>query len=157
MPTVSGVSHTVLHVHDLPKMTAFYRDVLGFQVSHEHERMAFLTSDPEREDHEIALAIGREGDAKILNHIALHVDTPDSVLAFYQQFKATGVLIDSCISHGNTISCYFFDPEGNRLEVFFTLRELPHHGGYRGPLDLEKSAEELVAQIKDGAAVPAKA
>ena len=38
----------------------------------------------------------------------------------YEQFKATGVPIDHTVSHayatmGNTVSCYFLDPEGNRL------------------------------------------
>ena len=37
--------------------------------------------------------------------------------------KALGVPIDHCVSHayeemGNTVSCYFLDPEGNRLEIY---------------------------------------
>ena len=153
MPRVTGLSHVVLYVGDLGKMTAFYRDVLGFTVTHESPgRMVFLTSDREREDHEIALAVGREGSAKIVNHIALHVPTVEDVREFYAQFKGTGVPIDHCVSHGNTVSCYFLDPEGNRLEVFAMIDVDPGRG-YHGPLDLEKSAEALTAQVKGLAAV----
>src|SRR5712692_4747648 len=83
MPKVTGLSHIVLNVNDLDKMVAFYRDVLGLTVYHENPgRMAFLTANPEVEDHEIALFRGREGEAKILGHIAWHVSTVADVKAF---------------------------------------------------------------------------
>ncbi|MGH7853311.1 MAG: VOC family protein, partial [Candidatus Binatia bacterium] len=124
MPTIRGLSHVVLYVNDLDKMVAFYRDVLGLVKYREHAgRMVFLTADPTTEDHELALTKGREGNAKIVAHIAWRVDTPAEVKEFYERFKTQGVPIDHCVSHayeemGNTISCYFLDPEGNRLEVY---------------------------------------
>ena len=148
MPHVTGLSHVVLSVTDLEKMKSFYRDVLGFTVTHDLAgHMVFLSADLAREDHEIALAVGREGEAKIINHIALHAETVQDVCSFYSEFKRTGVPIDHCVSHGNTVSCYFLDPEGNRLEVF-ALLEVEPGKGYHGPLDLERSAEELIAQVK---------
>jgi hypothetical protein len=38
------------------------------------------------------------------------------------------VPIDHCVSHayeemGNTVSCYFLDPEGNRLEIYALVPE----------------------------------
>jgi catechol 2,3-dioxygenase-like lactoylglutathione lyase family enzyme len=71
MPKLKGLSHVVLHVRDLDKMVAFYQDVLGLVQNYEIPgRMVFMTSDPEREDHELVLAKGREGDSNILAHIA---------------------------------------------------------------------------------------
>jgi catechol-2,3-dioxygenase len=148
MPKVTGVSHVVLYVEDLEKMTEFYRDVLGFKITHENPgRMNFLSARPEVEDHEIALARGREGSAKIINHIALHVATVQEICDFYSGFVSSGVPIDHCVSHGNTVSCYFLDPEGNRLEVF-ALVDVEPGKGYHGPLDLTRSAEELTDQVK---------
>ena len=151
MPKIKGLSHVVLYVNDLDKMVAFYRDVLGLIRYHENPgRMVFMTSDPEIDDHQIALAKGREGEAKIIGHIAWRVETPADVKAFYEQFKAQGVPIHHCISHayeemGNTVSCYFLDPEGNRLEVYALVPERDEARINR-PLDLDKSVDEIIAQ-----------
>jgi catechol 2,3-dioxygenase-like lactoylglutathione lyase family enzyme len=151
MPKIKGLSHVVLYVKDLDKMAAFYCDVLGLIKYHEHPgRMVFLTPDPDLDDHQLALAKGREGDAKILAHIAWRVDTPADVKAFYERFKADGVPIHHCVSHayeemGNTVSCYFLDPDGNRIEIYALV---PERGEARGnrPLDLDKSVEEIIVQ-----------
>jgi catechol 2,3-dioxygenase-like lactoylglutathione lyase family enzyme len=151
MPKIMGLSHVVLYVNDLDKMVAFYRDVLGLVKYHEHPgRMVFLTPDPEIDDHQIALAKGREGEAKILAHIAWHVETPADVKDFYEKFKAQEVPIDHCVSHayeemGNTVSCYFLDPEGNRLEIYALVPERDDKRINR-PLDLDKSVDEIIAQ-----------
>ena len=151
MPKVTGLSHVVLHVNDLDRMVDFYQRVLGLVKVNEYVgRMVFLTADPEKEDHMLALTRGREGDAKILAHIAWHVPSVADVKAAYEEFKATGVPIDHTVSHaymtgGNTVSCYFLDPEGNCLEVFAMVEdENPNHRGNR-QLDLDESLEEIVA------------
>ena len=151
MPKIKGLSHVVLYVKDLDKMAAFYRDVLGLTQYHEHPgRMVFLTPDPDIDDHQLALAKGREGDAKIIAHIAWRVDTPADVKAFYEKFKAEGVPIHHCVSHayeemGNTVSCYFLDPDGNRIEIYALVAERSEARGNR-PLDLDKSVEEIIVQ-----------
>ena len=151
MPTIRGLSHVVLYVNDLEKMVAFYKDVLGLVKYREHAgRMVFLTPDPNVEDHQLALTKGREGNAKIIAHIAWRVDTPTDVKEFYERFKAQGVPIDHCVSHayeemGNTVSCYFLDPEGNRLEIYALVAERDSARVNR-PLDLDKSVKEIVAQ-----------
>ncbi len=150
MPKIRGLSHVVLYVNDLDKMVAFYRDVLGLVKYREHAgRMVFLTSDPEAEDHELALVKGREGEAKLIAHIAWKVDTPAEVKDFYERFKANGVPIDHCVSHayevmGNTVSCYFLDPEGNRLEIYALVTERDEKRINR-PLDLDQKLDEIVA------------
>ena len=151
MPTIRGLSHVVLYCKDLEKMTAFYRDVLGLVKYREHAgRMVFLTPDPNVEDHQLALTKGREGDAKIIAHIAWRVDTPADVKAYYDRFKSLGVTIDHCVSHayeemGNTVSCYCLDPEGNRLEIYALVAERDQARINR-PLDLDRSVGEIVAQ-----------
>lgn len=151
MPNIKGLSHVVLHVHDMDKMVAFYRDVLGLIKYYQFgERMVFLTSNPELEDHELALVRGREGDAKLIAHIAWRVETVADVKEYYERFKAQGVPIDHCVSHayeemGNTVSCYFLDPEGNRLEVYALVPERDDARINRD-IDMDKSVEEIVAQ-----------
>ena len=151
MPKIRGLSHIVLRVKDLEKMVAFYRDVLGLVKYREYtDRMVFLTADPAAEDHELALVKGREGDAKIIAHIAWRVDSPRDVKEYHERFKALGVPIDHCVSHayeemGNTVSCYFLDPEGNCLEIYALVTERDSARINR-PLDLDLPLEEIIAQ-----------
>ena len=153
MPKVDHLSHVVVWVKDLEKMVAFYRDFLGCSVTHESPgRMSFLSPDPEREDHMIALAKGREGDGKVLHHTSWAVNSVDEVREFYQRVQAEGVPFDHGFSHNlslgrSTVSCYFYDPEGNRIEVFALVQVEPGKE-YHGPLDLTDSSDELTDQVK---------
>ena len=140
MPKIKGLSHVVLYVNDLDKMVAFYRDVLGLVKYRENSRgMVFLTSDP-----------NTEGQAKLIAHIAWKVGTPAEVKEYYEKFKAQGVPIDHCVSHayeemGNTVSCYFLDPEGNCLEIYALIKERDDARINR-KLNLDKSVDEIIAQ-----------
>ena len=64
MPRVCGLGHLGIFVRDIERMTAFYRDFLGMQVTKQDPdgRMMFLSSDPDSVDHEIALMTGRADD-----------------------------------------------------------------------------------------------
>lgn len=151
MATIKGLSHIVLYVNDLDKMVKFYTEVLGLVKYRVNAgRMVFLTSDPSKEDHELALTTGREGQAKLIAHIAWKVDKPSEVKEFYDKFKAQGVPIDHCVSHaytefGNTVSCYFLDPEDNRIEVYALVAERDDARINR-KLDLDQSVDAIVAQ-----------
>ncbi len=150
MGKISGLSHVGVFVKDLKQMTEFYCDTLGLTESHRNgDRMVFLTADLEKEDHEVVLVNGRDGDAKIIQQLSFRVKDVEDVRGFYQTFKDMGVEIQQTVSHGAGVSCYFYDPEGNRVEVFADI-EMANGRGYSGPIDLEKSKEELVAQIVAG-------
>ncbi len=150
MGKISGLSHVGVFVKDLKQMTDFYCDTLGLTESHRNgDRSVFLTADIEKEDHEVVLVNGRDGDAKIIQQLSFRVKDVEDVRGFYQTFMDMGVEIQQTVSHGAGVSCYFYDPEGNRIEVFADI-EMPNGRGYSGPLDLGKSKEELVAQIVAG-------
>lgn len=151
MPKIKRLSHVVLYVNDLEKMASFYKDVVGLVRYREYPgRMVFMTPDPDLDDHQLALTPGRKGDAKILAHVAWEVETPAEVKEFYERLKGQGVTIDHCVSHayqemGNTVSCYFLDPEGNRFEIYALVPERDDRRGNRD-LDLDKTLDEIVAQ-----------
>ena len=150
MGKISGLSHVGVFVKDLKQMTEFYCDTLGLTESHRNgDRMVFLTADLEKEDHEVVLVTGRDGDAKIIQQLSFRVKDVEDVRGFYQTFQEMGIEIQQTVSHGAGVSCYFYDPEGNRVEVFADI-EMPNGRGYSGPIDLGKSKEELVAQIVAG-------
>ena len=150
MGRISGLSHVGVFVKDLDEMTKFYYDTLGLTESHRNEdRMVFLTADSEKEDHEVVLVRGRDGDSKIIQQLSFRVGTIDDVRAFYQTFQETGVPIQQTVSHGAGASCYFYDPEGNRIEVFADIM-VEGGRGYSGPIDLDQSADDLATLIRAG-------
>ncbi len=80
MGRISGLSHVGVFVKDLDGMTQFYCDTLGLTESHRNEdRMVFLTADVEREDHEVVLVRGRDGDSKIIQQLSFRVGTVEDV------------------------------------------------------------------------------
>ncbi len=153
MLKTTGISHVVLNVRDLETMVDFYVNTLGLTITHQNPgRMVFMTADPEKDDHMIALAKGLEGESNLLAHIAWKVPSVADVKGYYNYFKEKGIPIDHCVSHayaigGNTVSCYFLDPEGNKLEVY-ALVEANQEGERSGnyALDLEQSVEDIAAQ-----------
>ena len=64
---------------------------------------------------------------------------------------AEDVEIERIVSHGNALGMYFFDPEGNRIELYYkTGFPVPQPHGE--PVDLESSEESLLEIAR--AAIP---
>lgn len=151
MPRVIGLGHVGIYVRDLERMAAFYRDFLGMTVTKQNAGAVFLSGDPEAVDHEIVLAQGRPGetDPHLVNQISLRVATLDDLRTFYRRLRAEGYQIDRVVSHVSAIGCYFFDPEGNRTEVFW-LTGKQSWATIGEPVDLEQPDDALLAQIESG-------
>ena len=150
MPRVSGLGHIGLYVRDVPRMTAFYRDFLGMQVTKQAPggRAVFLSSAPDEVDHEIALMVDPSGaTTQNVQQISLRVPSFEDVQEFHRRILADPDLqIDQVVTHLSSISCYFFDPEGNRTEVFWlTGRTSWVMVGI--PIDIQRPKEEVLADV----------
>ena len=156
MPKIEGLGHVGIYAEDLMKQRDFYTRVLGLQIADEDlegRGMTFLSSDPEREHHEFVLMRGRvtADEAKVIQQISFIVSDLDQLKDYHQRIKAEGVEIDRIVSHGNAFGMYFFDPEGNRVELYCkTGFDVPQPHGE--PIDLEAANEELIGIAK--AAIP---
>jgi catechol-2,3-dioxygenase len=150
MARVVNLGHVGIYTWDLEKMVAFYRDFMGMQVTKQDWRMGmvFLSTDPDRSDHEIALMRGRPPGEEpyLINQISLRVETLDDLRDFYHRIQAAGLKIDEVVSHCSAIGCYFFDPEGNRTEVFWVTGR-PCWVPTLDRVDLDQSDEELLAVV----------
>ena len=120
---ILGVRHGVLKVRDLDKAKAFYCGVLGMKVGKEDpERGMFLRFGDYH--HDIALfKVGPDADPPKANqvglaHLALIVDSLETVKLWYERCKAMGVDIDHSTDHKITSSLYIKDPDGNTLEIY---------------------------------------
>jgi catechol 2,3-dioxygenase-like lactoylglutathione lyase family enzyme len=122
---ITGLGHTGLWVYDLPKMRDFYTRVMGLTVTDEDDEvgMVFFSAQPENEHHEFVLARGRTAPLGTLttHQISWRVDSLDTILEFHRRFVAERIDVQQEVTHGNAIGIYFFDPEGNRNEVYLRI------------------------------------
>jgi len=121
MARINKVGHVVLNVKDVEASAKFYTEALGMEVMRLREgNAAFLSFGTQH--HDIALFKATE-DAEMgalgLNHIAFQIEGGETELRqLYGRLVQHGAKVDYTTDHGITHSVYFFDPDGNRLEIF---------------------------------------
>ena len=157
MAQVEALGHVGIYAEDIMKQRDFYTRVVGLQIADEDldgRGMTFLSSDPEREHHEFVLMKGRvlSDGAKVIQQISFIVPGLDDLKEYHRRLKAENIEIDRIVSHGNAFGMYFFDPEGNRIELYCKTG-FPVPQPYGEPIDLEASNEELLEIAR--AAIPA--
>ena len=123
-------SHIGFHAADLEKQADFYKSVLDFTETdrgvlpgpHGPVRLVFLSRDPD-EHHQIVLVSGRPErlDFNPINQISLKADSLQTLLDFYRRVRDAQVAELIPVTHGNALSAYFRDPEGNRVELYWDL------------------------------------
>ena len=148
MPAIEALGHVGVYAEDLMKQRDFYSRVLGLQIADEdldNRGMVFMSADPKREHHEFVLVKGRvsNDDSKVIQQISFIVNSVEDLKEYHQRLKAENITIDRTVSHGNALGMYFFDPEGNRIELYYrTGFDVPQpHGDV---IDLEDSVEPLL-------------
>jgi catechol-2,3-dioxygenase len=150
MARVTGLGHVGIYVSDLERMVAFYRDVMGMQVTKQNwsAGIVFLSADPDAVDHEIALMRGRPSaeDPHLIQQISLRVASLDDLRAFRRRLIAEGYRIEGVVNHASAIGCYFFDPEGNRTEVFWVTGR-PCWVPTVSPIDIEQPDDAVLAEV----------
>lgn len=149
---IKRVGHLVLRVKDVERSRRFFEDILGFPVVAQNERgMVFFSTDVEDNHHMLAIMPAKEGapmpspDQVGMQHVSFELDSFAELQDAYRVFKEKGVAIDHTIFHGVTKSVYFYDPDGNRLEVYCNVpaeeyrKSVPHpysrYGGIEDELE----------------------
>ena len=143
-------SHMGFYVRDIERMARFYREVMCFFETDRGQlgtvQLVFFSRDPS-EHHQIVLATGRPADLSfsVINQISMRVPDLATLREVRQRAQADPDVSEMiCATHGNAVSIYFRDPEGNRIEVFMDMPwycEQP----LREPIDLDQSDEAVMA------------
>jgi len=116
-------SHMGIYVTDPARMEDFYTRLLGFTVTDRGDlgatKLIFLSRDP-KEHHQIVLASGRPGEVRFnpINQISFRMAEFAGLREMHRRLVAEKVKELYPVSHGNALSVYFHDPEGNRIELF---------------------------------------
>ena len=161
---IKRVGHLVLSVKDVERSRRFFEEILGFPVVAQNDRgMVFFSTDVKDNHHMLALMQAKEGaamptpDQVGMQHVSFELGSFAELQDAYRLFKEKGVKIDHTVFHGVSKSVYFFDPDGNRLEVYVNVpaeeykKSVPHaYSRYGG---IEEELEGKIPQ-KAGTVAP---
>jgi catechol-2,3-dioxygenase len=153
MPAISGLGHVGLYCSDLAVQEAFYTEVLGLTKTDEDQArgLVFLSAQPDVEHHELLLVRGRNvgEDAHVVQQVSFRCPSLADVTSYYHRFRERSVKLDMVVSHGNAIGVYFYDPEGNRGEIYcatgFAARQ-----PFLQPVDLDDDPDEVMRLVAQG-------
>ena len=153
-------SHFGMYVTDMPRMEDFYTRVLEFTVTDRGQLSApgggtmdlvFLSRDPD-EHHQIVLITGRPATLSFnpINQISLKADSITTLRAMLALLHREGAADITPVTHGNAVSIYVRDPEGNRLELYL---DLPWYVDQpmRVPVDLGGDEAGLMRRLEEHA------
>ncbi len=118
------VGHVHLKVSDLDAAIAFYRDVLGFDVTQRYgDQAAFLSAGGYH--HHIGLNTwhSRGGPAPAANttglyHVAFLYPDRAALGAAIKAVQEAGITLDGAADHGVSEAVYLHDPDGNGIELY---------------------------------------
>lgn len=147
------LAHCGIYVCNVERQVQFYTRVLGLIVSDRgvsgrlgHE-FAFLTAATDHH-HQVVFISGRQPqNPTTVNQLSFKVGGLGELKAMYGRAADAGIDVERQINHGNALSFYFSDPEGNGIEVYIdTPWYVPQP--HAAPIDLTLSADQIMAQAE---------
>lgn len=147
-PPNAQLTHVGIYVRDLNKMVDFYCRHLGLLLNDigdmNGRRLAFL-SRSEHEHHQLVLAFDPDrqwGGDSSLNQVSFRVESLQALRDFYLGLLPANLEGMEGRHHGNSWSFYFFDPEGNKIEIY-AVTPWQVQQPWRRPMDLTQPLETL--------------
>jgi catechol 2,3-dioxygenase len=147
------IGHTHLKVADLQRAIAFYRDVLGFELTQRFGRQAaFLSAGGYH--HHIGLNTWESaggpppppGSTGLYHHAILY-PTRAALADALRRLIAAGIQLDGAADHGVSEALYLRDPDDNGVELYWDRPQdqwprtpAGELAMYTRPLDLEGAA-----------------
>lgn len=112
--------HVVLRTGNMPRLRDWYLHVLSARVSYQNDQVSFLTYDDEH--HRVGIVqfpdiAAASGLSTGLEHLSFTYRDLGALLATYQRLKGSAIEPFWSINHGPTISMYYRDPDGNKVEL----------------------------------------
>jgi len=117
-------AHVVLKTPNLKRARDWYLTLLQGRVGYENDMVCFVTYDDEH--HRVGLLtipglVAPPPNAYGLEHLAFTYGSLGTLLANYRRLKRLRVEPYWTINHGPTISMYYRDPDGNKVETQYDV------------------------------------
>jgi catechol 2,3-dioxygenase-like lactoylglutathione lyase family enzyme len=166
MARPSKLSHVVYMTRRFDEILTWYKAVFEASVQYENPALAFLTYDDEH--HRFAFAnmsaFDPEGVAGVMppgvgvNHVGYTYANLGELLETYDRLKQLGIMPYWRIHHGVTLSIYYQDPDGNRMEFQVDCcanaeeaHAFMHSDAFAAnPVGVEIDPDALLAQFRSG-------
>ena len=166
MAKPSKLAHVVYMTRRFDEMIDWYKAVFEAKVQYQNPAFAFLTYDDEH--HRFAFAnmsiitpesVASELPAGVgVNHVGYTYANPGELLETYARLKELGITPYWRVHHGVTLSMYYRDPDGNRMEFQVDCcanaeeaHTYMHSDAFAAnPVGVEIDPETLLAQYRDG-------
>ena len=158
-------AHVVYSTRRFEEMIDWYQRVFDASVVYQNPAFAFLTYDDEH--HRFAFAnlllmapdsvASETRDNAGVNHVAYTYANLGDLLGTYERLEQMGVDPYWSIHHGITLSLYYQDPDGNRMEFQVDCGTVEEANAYMkteafaaNPAGVEIDPESLLAQYRSG-------
>ena len=165
MAPPAKLAHVVYMTRRFDEMISWYQTVFEARVQYQNPALAFLTYDSEH--HRFAFAnmtVLRPDDADTtansksgVNHVGYTYATVGELLETYDRLKQLGITPYWRIHHGITLSLYYQDPDGNRMEFQVDCGTVAEANAYMhsdafaaNPAGVEIDPESLLAKYRSG-------
>lgn len=113
------LAHVVRRTSRYQEMLRWYETVFGAYPVYADDQLAFLTYDDEHHRFAIVNMPGLPDQPELAagtDHVAFTHASLGDLLYTYVRLKKEGIEPYWCINHGMTMSMYYKDPDGNRIE-----------------------------------------
>jgi catechol-2,3-dioxygenase len=154
------LAHVVRRTARFEELVRWYCTVLGAEVVHSDDTLAFLTYDDEHHRIAIARIPGLEEQSAMAagtDHIAFTYAELGDLLQTYRRLKSVGIEPYWCINHGPTTSMYYKDPDGSRIELQVDNMSTAETNAWMrsgefaaNPIGVVYDPEELIARYEAG-------
>ncbi|VCU71689.1 Glyoxalase/Bleomycin resistance protein/Dioxygenase superfamily protein [Pigmentiphaga humi] len=147
-------SHFGIFVTDLEKMVAFYTETFDLTITDRgvgrtfKNQLVFTSASPDQH-HQLVLASGRPPEATFstVMQISFAVPSIQHLRDVAHRAQARGATELKGLNHGNALSVYMRDPEGNTVEIYVDtpFYVAQPHGD---PLDLSQDDETIMRETE---------
>lgn len=118
------LAHVVIRTPRFQESRAWWMKVLNAEPAYENEQLTFMTYDEEH--HRIGIInmphLAEQDLSKAgVEHISFAYNELGELLATYRRLKKDGITPFWTINHGPTISMYYRDPDGTKVELQYDV------------------------------------
>jgi catechol 2,3-dioxygenase-like lactoylglutathione lyase family enzyme len=158
-------AHVVYMTRRFNEMIDWYQKVFEARVVYQNPALAFLTYDDEHHRFAFAnLSVLKTTNAQAagrgelgVNHVAYTYANIGDLLDTYARLKEAGIMPYWPVHHGITLSLYYRDPDGNRMEFQVDCCTAEEANAFMltdafaaNPIGVEIDPDALLAQYRNG-------